>query len=83
VTSANREQYVTALVDHLLVSGVRTGFDAFRRGFLTLCDGPSLSFLTPEELEELACGTPHYDFRALEASTKYDGFSKTDQTVLW
>lgn len=83
VTNANRAEYVAALVDHLLVSGVRTGFDAFRRGFLTLCDGPSLSFLTPGELEELVCGTPHYDFRALEGNTKYDGFCKTDQTVLW
>jgi hypothetical protein len=83
VTNSNRAAYVAALVDHRLVSGVRTGFDAFRRGFLTLCDGPSLSFLTPEELEELVCGTPHYDFRALEASTKYDGFCRADQTVGW
>ena len=53
VTNTNREEYVSALVDHLLVSGVKTAFDAFRRGFLTLCDGPSLSFLTAEELEEV------------------------------
>eukprot|EP00967_Tisochrysis_lutea_P143411 scaffold266382_cov30-Tisochrysis_lutea.AAC.3 len=32
---------------------------------------------------QLVCGTPHYDFRALEANTRYDGFCKTDQTIQW
>mmetsp|Transcript_46394 Transcript_46394/g.150684 ORF Transcript_46394/g.150684 Transcript_46394/m.150684 type:complete len:452 (-) Transcript_46394:307-1662(-) len=81
VTNESREEYVRLAVEHILLTGVRPAFDAFRRGLLTLCDGPALSFLTPEELEELVCGTPHLDFAALQANTRYDGFRETDVTV--
>jgi len=81
VTNDNREEYVTRYVDFLLVGSVRASFDAFQKGFLSLCDGPSLSFLTAEELEELVVGTPHLDFRALQANTRYDGFSASDATI--
>ncbi|EOD05902.1 putative ubiquitin protein ligase [Emiliania huxleyi CCMP1516] len=67
VTNESREEYVRLVVEHILLTGVRPAFDAFRRGLLTLCDGPALSFLSPEELEELVCGTPHLDFAALQA----------------
>ena len=81
VTNANRQEYVELYAQSVLVERVRASFDAFHKGFLLLCDGPSLSLLSARELEELVCGTPHYDFRALEANTKYDGFAPTDVTV--
>ena len=45
------------------------------------CDGPALSFISPPELEILACGVPSLDFSALEANCRYDGFAPTDVTV--
>lgn len=53
-------------VRYLLEDSVREPFSAFHRGFLLLCDGIAFSFLAPHELEELICGTPHLDFRALQ-----------------
>ena len=60
---------------------MRDELDAFQKGFLLLCDGPALSFISPAELEVLACGTPSLDFAALEANCKYDGFQPADVTV--
>uniref|UniRef100_A0A7S4BN04 HECT-type E3 ubiquitin transferase n=1 Tax=Chrysotila carterae TaxID=13221 RepID=A0A7S4BN04_CHRCT len=83
VTNENREEYLRLYVDYLLVSGVRVQFDAFQRGFLKLCDGPAFSFLTALELEELTCGTPVLDFKALQSATKYDGYTPESQVVQW
>ena len=59
VTEQNRQEYVDLYVDFLLNESVRTQFNAFRRGFLLLCDGPVLRMFRPQELEVLVCGTPH------------------------
>ena len=83
VTEANRAQYAELYADRVLVSGIKEQFDAFQKGFLLLCDGPALSFLSPSELEELACGETRLDLHALRRGTRYDGFTATDQAVRW
>ena len=84
VTEANRREYVDLYVDFLLNASVRTQFNAFRRGFLLLCDGPVLRLFRPQELEVLVCGTPHLDFKALQRNTKYEGnFTQGTKTVQW
>jgi len=83
VTTANRHQYVEAYTSYLLEKVCQQQFSAFQRGFLLLCDGPAFSLLAPHELEELVCGTPHLDFHALEANTKYaGGFHLEHPTVM-
>lgn len=47
---------------------------------MLLCDGPALRLFTPAELEQLVCGNPNLDFRALQAAAQYrGGFSADDQ----
>ena len=82
VTNANREEYAALYAEHLLVNSVEGQFSAFMQGFLLLCDGMGLSLLSPPELEQLVCGVPHLDFRALEANAQYDaGFDASHPTV--
>ena len=84
VTEDNRHQYVDLYVDFLLNESVRAQFNAFRKGFLLLCDGPVLRLFRPQELEVLVCGTPHLDFKALEANAKYEGsFTAESKVVQW
>eukprot|EP01026_Neomeris_dumetosa_P019794 TRINITY_DN179_c0_g2_i1.p1 TRINITY_DN179_c0_g2~~TRINITY_DN179_c0_g2_i1.p1 ORF type:complete len:402 (-),score=49.50 TRINITY_DN179_c0_g2_i1:226-1260(-) len=76
VTSENREEYVQAYVQFVLSDSVSQQFESFSNGFKKVCDlGPKrvLSLFRAEELEQLVCGLPHLDFRALEQNTKYDG----------
>ena len=64
------------------MNSVEGQFSAFMQGFLLLCDGMGLSLLSPPELEQLVCGVPHLDFRALEANAQYDaGFDASHPTV--
>jgi len=70
VTNANRAEYARVYAKHVLVRSVERQFGAFQQGFLLLCDGAAFSFLSPAELEELVCGTPHLDFHALETNAQ-------------
>ncbi|QDZ25602.1 RCC1-like regulator of chromosome condensation protein [Chloropicon primus] len=84
VTEENRHKYVDLYVDFLLNESIRTQFNAFKRGFLLLCDGPVLRLFRPQELEVLVTGTPHLDFKALEENSRYEGnYTKDSQVVKW
>jgi hypothetical protein len=45
---ANVQEYVDAVVDYHLNRSVSWQFEAFTRGFGTLCDGPALKLLNPQ-----------------------------------
>jgi len=73
VTAANKRAYVAAYVDWYLNKSIGAGFKEFSRGFVSVMSGPALMLFRPEELELLVAGTPHLDFKQLEAVATYDG----------
>ncbi|XP_028391449.1 probable E3 ubiquitin-protein ligase HECTD2 [Dendronephthya gigantea] len=81
VTNENREEYVDLYVDYILNKSIYRQFDAFYRGFHSVCASNALILLRPEEIEMLVCGNPDFDMRALSKVTIYDGFSKRDATI--
>ena len=56
-------------------------FEAFARGFMTLCGGPAIHLFSATELERLVCGNPILDFAALQATTRYDGGYSAEHRV--
>ncbi len=60
-------------------------FNAFKRGFDLVVNGPSFSIFTPEELELLVCGEPTLDFEELERAAQYESeeFGPSNQVVKW
>ena len=48
-------------------------FEAFTKGFMTLCGGPAIHLFSATELERLVCGNPLLDFDAMQANARYDG----------
>ena len=48
-------------------------FEAFTRGFMTLCGGPAIHLFSATELERLVCGNPQLDFDRMQANARYDG----------
>jgi len=82
VTLENRKEYVELYVNYLLESSVTVQFEAFKKGFLSVCDGNALKLFEPEELQLLVCGDPILDFYELEKATSYDnGYNKDSLTV--
>jgi len=81
LTSANRREYVSLYVDFMLNKSVQKQFEAFSRGFHSVCGGNSLSLLKPEELELLICGNPSLDLYQVEKNAIYQGYSAQSQTI--
>lgn len=86
VTGENRAEYVRLYVKYLLEDSIARQFDAFHRGFHSVCGGECLQLFRWEELELLICGSPVLDFEALERVAQYDdGYSRDHPTIqlLW
>lgn len=82
VTEDNRREYVDLYVDYVLNKSIRSPFEAFAKGFRTICGGPAIHLFNAQELERLVCGNPHLDFDALEKNARYDGgFTKESQVT--
>ena len=59
-------------------------FEAFRRGFHHVCGGPAITLLAPTELELLVCGSPDFNFDALERAAQYsEGFTRNSPIIVW
>eukprot|EP01126_Amoeba_proteus_P011282 TRINITY_DN1452_c0_g3_i6.p1 TRINITY_DN1452_c0_g3~~TRINITY_DN1452_c0_g3_i6.p1 ORF type:complete len:668 (-),score=120.19 TRINITY_DN1452_c0_g3_i6:96-2099(-) len=83
VNLENKQQYVDTYVNYLLNSSVESQFEAFKAGFQSLCDGPTIKLFEPEELQLLICGSPILDFYDLERGTNYDnGYDRNHETVI-
>lgn len=59
-------RYLIAILQWLLVDSIAKQFNAFAKGFFSVCGGPALEMFKPQELELLICGSPTLDFHALE-----------------
>ncbi|ELK36667.1 Putative E3 ubiquitin-protein ligase HECTD2 [Myotis davidii] len=81
VTNQNRKEYVQLYTDFLLNKSIYKQFAAFYYGFHSVCASNALMLLRPEEVEILVCGSPELDMHALQRSTQYDGYAKTDSTI--
>ncbi|OXB60521.1 hypothetical protein ASZ78_002152 [Callipepla squamata] len=81
VTNQNRKEYVQLYVDFLLNKSIYKQFAAFYYGFHSVCASYALLLLRPEEVEILVCGSPELDMSALQRSTQYEGYQKTDVTI--
>lgn len=65
-----------------LVDSIKQQFDAFKKGFDSVCESEVLKLLKHEELELLVCGSPELDFDALERNTKYvAGYTKDSRII--
>ncbi len=69
----------------ILTSSIKTQFEAFQAGFLTMFHPTGLlRLLSPRELEVLVCGSPALDFYKLQNVAKYcAGYTAQTQTIQW
>ncbi|CAD7697676.1 unnamed protein product [Ostreobium quekettii] len=84
VTEENRREYIDLYVDYVLNRAACNHFEAFSKGFRTICGGPAIHLFNAAELERLVCGNPFLDFDALEKNARYEGGFKVDSpAVRW
>lgn len=83
LTAENRKEYVRLTVKYLLTDGVSRSFEQFKRGFLSVAARDLISTMHPEELEMLLCGQKSLDFKELQESCTYEGYTERDLVVQW
>eukprot|EP00760_Papus_ankaliazontas_P007199 PhM_4_TR13303/c0_g1_i1/m.76953/K10587/UBE3A, E6AP; ubiquitin-protein ligase E3 A len=82
LTAKNRQEYVDRYVKHYLNESVAGNFGKFQKAFLDVCDNPVLKQIRPAELEFLVVGSPVMDFTLLKNVCRYDGYKKSDPTIV-
>ena len=82
LTKENRAEYVDAYLKYRLSLEHQPHFKLFCKGFLSVCQNPMLPQIRPEELEVLIIGSPDLDFAVLQRNCKYDGYKKSDPTIV-
>ncbi len=69
-------------IKYVLINCIEQQFNAFLKGFKTVCDSELFQKYSSSELELLICGSKEFDFDALESSTRYqDGLHKNSRIV--
>ena len=81
LTGSNRQTFVDAVTTYVLDRAIEGNFRKFYEGFHSVCDGKMITDMRPEELEQLVRGCPTLDFAELQASTRYDGYRKSDPVI--
>jgi len=81
VTKENRKQYVDLYVDYILNTSVENLFARFKQGFMMVADGVFLHSFHPEEMELLLCGSTNLDIEELEATCRYEGYTKDSEVM--
>lgn len=84
VTWNNTAEYVDQYVHYVMDRTSAESFAALARGMHTVCGGPALNLLTPEELELLACGRRDFDIMELSQYAEFEGgFHSGSDAVQW
>jgi len=84
VTTSNLRQYIDAVVDATLGSGVVTQVEAFRTGFNAIFSLSSLEYFYEDEIEAMLCGTGEaWTAEGLSAVIKFDhGYNATSAPII-
>lgn len=83
VTNQNRDRYVQLYLDYRLEKSAHRQVGAFCDGFKLICNGFAMNLFTAKDLELMICGSPHLDFKALQANARYEGFEDGSEVVQW
>lgn len=82
VTNSNRREYVDLYVRYVLETSVHRQYEAFKRGFYTVCGGNAFSLFRPEEIELLVRGSDEpLDVAALRAVAVYENWGSKQPDV--
>jgi len=88
VTEENKEEFVMALLDRVLISGLARQVEYFRRGMLRVVPEEVIQRITElmvvKEIELMLCGADEVGVDDWEKYTQYEnGYTKDSRPVVW
>ncbi|OHT10301.1 ubiquitin ligase [Tritrichomonas foetus] len=83
VTNENVNNYIQLYINWILDNSIKNQFEAFKDGFLRVCNSMSMKLIYPEELDILVSGPEVFNWDDLKNHTVYsDGYDSQSPTVL-
>ena len=84
VTQLNKVQFVTLTTQYLLSTSIRPQQQSFIRGFRSVCQGRAMGMFSPADLQQLLVGQPHFNWKELKLTARYEGGYRHDSPcVQW
>ena len=84
VTQHNKVQFVTLTTNYLLSTSIRPQQQSFIRGFRSVCQGRAMSVFSANDLQQLLVGQPHFDWKQLKMTARYEGgYTHNSEIVTW
>ncbi|GJJ76063.1 ubiquitin-protein ligase E3 A [Entomortierella parvispora] len=84
LTNDNRQEYIKEYLKFYFTTSIAKQFKAFSEGFHLVTLGSAIQLFRPEEVEQLICGSPILDFKALQEITQYEGgFTASSKIIKW
>lgn len=88
ITEDNKEEFVTLLLEHVLIKGIATQVACFRRGLLRTVPEDLVNRITElmsvKEIELMVCGADTVDVNDWEKHTNYENnYTSSSQPVRW
>ena len=83
VDEKNKEEYVSSLVQEMLVKSVSEQVKEFSRGFYEVLPMGVIKMFLPYELELLVCGRSEIGVEDLKSLIRYVGYTGKDNIIKW
>src|SRR3569833_1024676 len=83
VTEENKKEYVSLLVEHKLLSSVKSQFEYFLQGFHDIIPAELISIFNEQELELLISGLPEIDVDYWKSNSEYHNYTAASPQIQW
>ncbi|KAI1461171.1 hypothetical protein F4805DRAFT_315846 [Annulohypoxylon moriforme] len=83
VTEENKHDYVRLVVEHKLLTSVKTQMENFLKGFHEIIPAELISIFNEQELELLISGLPDVDIDDWKSNTEYHNYSPSSPQIQW
>nr|VZI44916.1 unnamed protein product [Spirometra erinaceieuropaei] len=83
VTDANKEEYITAMINWRFTRGTEEQMEAFLTGFADVFPLQWLQYFDERELEMVLCGMQKIDLDDWQQNTNYKDYTTSSRQIVW
>lgn len=77
----NKNEYVDLYINWFFNESIKEFYNSFEKGFYRVFDKKLSKILAPQELELIICGTQKLDYKELQKSVRYEGYTPDSITI--
>ncbi|CAD8144153.1 unnamed protein product [Paramecium octaurelia] len=83
VTQQNKKDFLRKYCHEIMAKNIENQMQYFLKGFYSVIPKQQISIFDSTQLEQLLCGQSYIDVEDLILNFEYNGYTPTDQVILW